>query len=151
MAALIGNIDRSISCSGSMSPGVRESLHQEALPLPRIVLDATVSEPSSQADQVEMDRVPTNVTSKASHAGSLKQRQNPDAQRHHASDSGIGSTVSGTIRTTSENGDSSETCMYSLALHPSYPLTSNLSVEQSLWNPSCWGWGVSWFECGTYP
>ncbi|KAH0537088.1 hypothetical protein FGG08_006090 [Glutinoglossum americanum] len=108
MAALIGTLDRSLSCSGSMSPGVRETLHQEALPLPRIVLDATVSEPSSQVGLAEMDRA-SNESSEAAQGASPRQRQNPDAQKHHTSDSGIGSTVSGTVRTTSENGDDSET------------------------------------------
>ncbi|KAI9769628.1 MAG: copper-binding transcription factor [Geoglossum simile] len=114
-----------------MSPGIRESLHQEALPLPRIVLDATVSEPPSQADPVEMDCVPTNAASKASHAGSPKQRQNHDVQRHHTSDSGIGSTVSGTIRTSSENGDSSET------------LSSNRSVIRRAGVGACLGSSVA--------
>ncbi|KAI9778507.1 MAG: copper-binding transcription factor [Geoglossum umbratile] len=105
MAALISDIDRGISCSGSMSPGVRESLSQEALPLPRIVLDATVSELPSQAEPAEMDRVSTNASSETARGGSPRQRQSPDVKKHHTSDSGIGSTIS----TASENGDDSET------------------------------------------
>ncbi|KAI9797382.1 MAG: hypothetical protein M1825_006011 [Sarcosagium campestre] len=107
MAALLGSIDRSISEDQPTSPRIHPVLSIEDLPLPRGMLDATVSGPSPPVQDT------TNSTRDGSDVGAAPRRsdrltRNPQnltstIVKHHSSDSGIGSTVSGTVRSSSEN------------------------------------------------
>ncbi|KAI9819504.1 MAG: copper-binding transcription factor [Pycnora praestabilis] len=100
MAALIGSFDRSLSGIGPISPGSEATLHAEDLPVPRIVLDATVP-----------DFDLNNVGHRSARNSSKFTGRNVEARKHHSSDSGIGSTVSGTVRSLSEDGDRMEIVM----------------------------------------
>ncbi|KAI9792489.1 MAG: copper-binding transcription factor [Candelina submexicana] len=101
MAALIGSFNRSLSGIGPASPASEETLRLEELPVPRLLLDATVS----NLDCMDVDSMsPGNPTGFNGRAG-IGQRPTRQIRKHHTSDSGIGSTVSGTIHSKSESGD----------------------------------------------
>ncbi|KAI9794317.1 MAG: copper-binding transcription factor [Piccolia ochrophora] len=106
MAALIGSFDRSLSDAAPPSPGTKESLRGEDLPLPRGMLDAAVSGPASRGVsgiKLENDR-PDALNDPQGSSRILQRRAQPDA-KHHPSDSGIGSTISGTIHSSSDDDE----------------------------------------------
>ena len=99
MAAFLGSLDRSLSDAGPISPGTQESFRQEDLPLPRGMLDATVPVtplPDQQDDRDTRGPNPPNPPCR-------------HQTKHHPSDSGIGSTLSGSIHTSSDSNMSSRT------------------------------------------
>ncbi|MCJ1226959.1 copper-binding transcription factor [Toensbergia leucococca] len=79
MAELLGVVDRSLSGLENFSTESQETLRAEDLPVPRFMLDAHVAEPDVMDVDQSSDRVP--------HFRST--------QKHHTSDSGIGSTITG--------------------------------------------------------
>lgn len=81
VAQLIGVFDRSLSGLENFSSDTQETLRAEDLPVPRFMIDAHVGE----FDNMDIDH-------SADH-GSHLQRPHHVAHKHHASDSGIGSTV----------------------------------------------------------
>ncbi|KAI9713305.1 MAG: hypothetical protein M1812_006664 [Candelaria pacifica] len=101
MAALIGSLNRSLSGIGPASPTSEETLRLEEFPVPRVLLDATVSD----LDCMDVDSMSPSNPSEFNGRAGLRQRQPRQVRKHHTSDSGIGSTVSGTIHSKSENGD----------------------------------------------
>lgn len=76
---LLGVVERSLSGLETFSTDSQETLKAEALPVPRCFLDAHVGEPDS------MDIDPPHNTTNLTRA----------TRKHHSSDSGIGSTVTG--------------------------------------------------------
>ena len=83
VAHLIGVVDRSLSGLESFSSDSQETLRAEDLPVPRFMLDAHVGEPT----KMDIDELPTS--------SSPPNRQHQPRRKHHSSDSGIGSTVTG--------------------------------------------------------
>ena len=83
IAQIIGAVDRSLSGLEEFASDSQETYVAEALPVPSFMLHANVS----NSDHVGIDRNHTSTApSQIYRTGSIK--------RHHASDSGIGSTVS---------------------------------------------------------
>lgn len=83
IAQIIGAVDRSLSGLGKFASDSQETFVADILPVPLFMLHANVS----NSDQVGMDSAhTTTISSQIPRVGSTK--------RHHASDSGIGSTVS---------------------------------------------------------
>lgn len=82
-AHLLGVVDRSLSGLETFSTDSQETLRAEDLPVPRFMLDAHVGDP----DAMDMDQSPDH--------GSSSFRRHRSAHRHHSSDSGIGSTITG--------------------------------------------------------
>ncbi|KAL8726343.1 MAG: hypothetical protein Q9181_006084 [Wetmoreana brouardii] len=80
---LLGAVDRSLSGLETFSTDSQQTSRAEDLPLPRCVLDAHASNP----DCMDIDPSPSPAPTPQ-----LKQRQR---HKHHSSDSGIGSTVTG--------------------------------------------------------
>lgn len=89
-AQLIGVVDRSLSGLETFSSDSHETLCAEDLPVPRFMIDAHVGE----FDNMDIDQ--------PADRGSHLQRPQRSAHRHHASDSGIGSTVTGSEESLSE-------------------------------------------------
>lgn len=81
VAQLIGVVDRSLSGLENFSSNSQETLCAEDLPVPRFMIDAHVRD----FDDMDIDQL-------ADHESHLQRYQNV-AHKHHASDSGIGSTV----------------------------------------------------------
>lgn len=80
VAHLISVVDRSLSGLEDFSSGSQETLRADDLPVPRFMIDAHVGE----LDRMDIDQ--------PDHDACLPYRQRL-AQKHHSSDSGIGSTV----------------------------------------------------------
>lgn len=91
VAEVLGVLDRSLSGLANFSAGCQDRLQAEDLPLPRFVLDAHVNE----RDVMDVDK-----TLNPSH--SVPQVL-PVTRKHHTSDSGIGSTVTGSEESNSRN------------------------------------------------
>ncbi|KAI9831899.1 MAG: hypothetical protein M1819_004621 [Sarea resinae] len=91
MAAIIGSIDRSIEGVPSSSASERRSLEEE-LPVPRILLDATMSDP----DSMDIDSNPNRKPSGFVRGKYDRQAHTEGDTRHHTSDSGLGSSITGT-------------------------------------------------------
>lgn len=102
MAGIIGSFDRSLSGLDSMSVDSQATIRGEDLPLPRVVLDAHIVD----VDMMDVDPKPRR--GQFGHA-SLSQR----TRKHHTSDSGIGSTVSGSIHSRAGSGAGLKRCMRS--------------------------------------
>ena len=83
IAQLLGVVDRSLSGLETFSSDSQETLRAEGLPVPRFMLDAHIGEP----DHMEVDQPPDSA--------SPQTRQHQSRRKHHSSDSGIGSTVTG--------------------------------------------------------
>ena len=81
VAHLLGVVDRSLSGLEDFSSGSHATLRTEDLPVPRFMIDAHVGE----LDSMDIDQ-------SADHRPGLSHRQHV-GQKHHTSDSGIGSTV----------------------------------------------------------
>ena len=108
IAQLLGAVDRSLIGLERFSTDSQETLRAEDLPVPRFVLDAHVPEPDAMDVDRPSDR--TQVT---------RQRR-----KHHASDSGIGSSITG-----SEDSWSGDLTGMTLSLHP---FKSNLETHRRL-------------------
>ena len=79
IAHLLGVVDRSLSGLGTFSNDSQDTLKAEDLPVPRFMLDAHLGETDSMdIDQPHKKTNPSRAT-----------------RKHHTSDSGIGSTVTG--------------------------------------------------------
>ena len=76
IASLLGSVDRSLSGLEGFAGEDREASHAEDLPVPRFMLDDNASDP----DSMDID-TPTAANTP------------PARRKHHASDSGIGSTI----------------------------------------------------------
>ncbi|KAI9824281.1 MAG: copper-binding transcription factor [Thelocarpon impressellum] len=100
MAAFISSVDHSFSDAGSRAPGTQQSLPGDDLPLPRGMLDAAVSLPPPPPRRQRSDAQDPRLNPRGAAASSALASPRP---RHHASDSGIGSTVTGSVR--SESAD----------------------------------------------
>ena len=83
IAQLLGVVDRSLSGLETFSSDSQETLRAEDPPIPRFMLDAHIGE----SDRMDIDPP-------ASPACSPMRQQQPH-RKHHSSDSGIGSTVTG--------------------------------------------------------
>ena len=83
VAHLLGVVDRSLSGLENFSSNSQETLRTEGLPVPRFMLDSHVDELS----KMEVDR--------SLGSESPQTRQHQDHRKHHSSDSGIGSSVTG--------------------------------------------------------
>ena len=83
-AQFLGVVERSLSGLETFSTDSQETLHAEDLPVPRFMLDAHVAE----LDAMDVGQ-PSNYPS-----SSLRHQQHA-TRKHHTSDSGIGSTVTG--------------------------------------------------------
>lgn len=81
-AILLGVVERSLSGLETFSTDSQETLRAEDLPVPRFMLDAHVAE----LDEMDVDQSPNYGPSS---------RQQRATRKHHTSDSGIGSTVTG--------------------------------------------------------
>ena len=79
MRITLGVVERSLSGLETFSTDSQETLKAEDLPVPRCFLDAHIGE----ADSMDIDP-PRNTTNPAR-----------GTRKHHSSDSGIGSTVTG--------------------------------------------------------
>lgn len=104
MNAIMSAFDQLMSNSESSATPNAQALDTEDLPLPRGMLNATVTGSASRAGASDGSR--TAKTSRAELENTL--RQTRATRKHHASDSGIGSTETGTIR------DGSDICTYSI-------------------------------------
>lgn len=82
-AHLLGVVDRSLSGLENFTTDTQDTLRAEDLPIPRFMLDAHVA----NLDQMDIDLAPNQNDDFS--------RQNRKVQKHHTSDSGIGSTVTG--------------------------------------------------------
>ncbi|KAL9600871.1 MAG: hypothetical protein Q9219_002913 [cf. Caloplaca sp. 3 TL-2023] len=80
---LIGAVDRSLSGLEAFSTDSQETLRAEDLPAPRFLLDTHVA----GSDRMDIDPLPSSASPHQS-----KQRLQ---RKHHSSDSGIASTVTG--------------------------------------------------------
>ncbi|KAI9846511.1 MAG: copper-binding transcription factor [Sclerophora amabilis] len=89
MAALI-----SLSETGSLSTRAQLSRRGEDLPLPRGMLDATVSGSTAHTGATDVDCQPNNHPPTVKSPVKSRCRQPREAAKHHTSDSGIGSTIS---------------------------------------------------------
>ncbi len=123
MAALIGSLNRGLSGIGPASPTSEETLRLEEFPVPRVLLDATVSD----LDCMDVDPMSPNDPSQFNGRAGLRQRQPRQARKHHTSDSGIGSSISDTIHSKSNNGDCVNSCKYSKCPTPTYYCSSPLA------------------------
>lgn len=83
IAQLLGVVDRSLSGLESFSSDSQDTLRVDDLPVPRFMLDAHIGE----TDNMDIDH-PEDPTTPPT-------RQFQLARKHHTSDSGIGSTVTG--------------------------------------------------------
>lgn len=82
-ARLLGVVDRSLSGLEKFSNDSQDTWRAEDLPVPRFMLDAHIG----SFDHMEVDRAPDQTD----HSPHLHRK----VQKHHASDSGIGSTMTG--------------------------------------------------------
>lgn len=82
VAHLLGAVDRSLSGLENFTTHTQDTLRAEDLPVPRFMLDAHVD----NLDQMDTDPTPDR---------SSDSRHHKKPQKHHTSDSGIGSTVTG--------------------------------------------------------
>ena len=82
VAHLLGAVDRSLSGLENFPTDTQNTLQAEDLPVPRFMLDAHVGD----LDQMDIDPAPGRNDDS---------RQNRKLRKHHTSDSGIGSTVTG--------------------------------------------------------
>jgi len=117
MADLIGSFDRSLSGLDAMSIDSQATLRGEDLPLPRVVLDAHV---------VDVDMTEVDPTSRRGQFGHRCQSQN--VRKHHTSDSGIGSTVSGSVLSRADGGADVKQCMRSSSFIVVHSLAHVLAV-----------------------
>ena len=78
IAQLLGVVDRSLSGLETFSSDSQETLRAEDPPIPRFMLDAHVGD----HDKMDIDQSPST-------------HQLPPRRKHHTSDSGIGSTITG--------------------------------------------------------
>jgi len=101
MAEFIGSFDRSLSGLESLSTDSQDTLRGEDLPVPRVVLDAHIP---------DIDMMEVGSKHKRGQPGHRCQPQ--QVRKHHTSDSGIGSTVSGTIQSSADSGTGVKQCMY---------------------------------------
>jgi hypothetical protein len=83
IAHILGAVDRSLSGLETFSSDSQETLRAESLPIPRFMLDAHVGEP----DGMDVDQPPDSTSPLTC--------QHQPGRKHHSSDSGIGSTVTG--------------------------------------------------------
>ena len=83
VAHLIGVVDRSLSGLESFSSDSQETLRADDLPVPRFMLDVHVGKPTN----MDIDE--------SLKSSSPPSRQHQPHRKHHSSDSGIGSTVTG--------------------------------------------------------
>lgn len=83
VARLLGVVDRSLSGLENFTTDTHDTLGAEDLPVPRFMLDAHVG----SLDHMEVDLKPDQKDDSA--------HQHRKGQKHHTSDSGIGSTVTG--------------------------------------------------------
>lgn len=83
VAHLLGVVDRSLSGLENFSSDSQETLRAECLPVPRFMLDSNVDEPT----KMDIDR--------SSDSESPQTCQHQHRRKHHSSDSGIGSSVTG--------------------------------------------------------
>ena len=90
-AQLIGVVDRSLSGLESFASDSQETLRAEDLPVPRFMLDAHAGEPT----RMDIDESPK--------PSSLPTRQHQPRHKHHSSDSGIGSTITGSDQSLSNS------------------------------------------------
>ncbi|MCJ1466100.1 copper-binding transcription factor [Pseudocyphellaria aurata] len=91
VAQVIGVVDRSLSGLENFSTDSQETLRAEDLPVPRFMIDAHVGE----FDEMDIDKP-------ADHEPHLQRYQHVP-HKHHASDSGIGSTVTDSEESLSGN------------------------------------------------
>ena len=84
VAHLLGAVDRSLSGLENFTTADQDTLRAEDPPVPRFMLDAHVG----GLDQMDIDPTPDRNDDSS--------RQIRKVQKHHTSDSGIGSTVTGT-------------------------------------------------------
>lgn len=119
VAQLIGVVDRSLSGLESFSSDSQETLRAEDLPVPRFMIDAHLGE----FDNMDIDQP-------ADH-GSRVQRHQRVAHRHHASDSGIGSTVTDSDESLSGKsaGMKHAHFPYSLCIIKSYTCQAHIKSE----------------------
>lgn len=117
MADFIGSLDRSISGLESMSIDSQATLRGEDLPLPRVVLDAHI------ADVDIMDVDPNPRRGQFGH-----RHQSQQVRNHHTSDSGIGSTVSGSIHSRADSGADVKQCMHNSSFIVVHSLTDRHTV-----------------------
>lgn len=82
VANLLGAVDRSLSGLENFPTDTQHTLQAEDLPIPRFMLDAHVGD----LDQMDIDPASDRIDDS---------RQNRKLRKHHTSDSGIGSTVTG--------------------------------------------------------
>ncbi|KZF23847.1 hypothetical protein L228DRAFT_238362 [Xylona heveae TC161] len=87
MAALIGSLDRTIAGNGSPASSPLNTLHRDALPLPRGLIDPAMSE--------SVNSQPTGTTTQHS------EKQQRRARVRHTSDSGLGSSIGDSVRSKS--------------------------------------------------
>lgn len=83
VARLLGVVDRSLSGLENFATETQEILKAEDLPVPRFMIDAHVG----NLDNMDIDKAPDRII----HSSHLQRK----VQKHHTSDSGIGSTVTG--------------------------------------------------------
>ncbi len=91
IAHILGVVDRSLSGLETFSSDSQETLRAEDLPIPRFMLDAHVDKPDNMDIDQSPDLVPTPT------------RQHQPRRKHHSSDSGIGSTVTGSSASLSKD------------------------------------------------
>ncbi len=119
MADLIGSFDRSLSGLQSLSVDSQATLRAEDLPVPRVVLDAHISD----LDMVDLDP-------KSQRGQIERRRQAQYVRKHHTSDSGIGSTVTGPIHSPAGSDFEVKQRMHALLLIVSDTVTETLAVSQ---------------------
>ncbi|KAL8712456.1 MAG: hypothetical protein Q9220_003304 [cf. Caloplaca sp. 1 TL-2023] len=104
---LIGAVDRSLSGLETFSNDSQETLRAADCPVPRFMLDAG----AGGSDDMEVDSLPSPVS-----PHQTKQHSRP---KHHASDSGIGSTVTGSEESLSRASASNAQDLHKAPLHSS--------------------------------
>lgn len=113
MADLIGSFDRSLSGLEALSTDSQDTLRGEDLPVPRVVLDAHVPD----IDMMDVD--PKSTTGRSD-----RRYQPQQVRNHHTSDSGIGSTVSGTIHSNTNISTS-----INQGMHPTLLIVSSTCAD----------------------
>lgn len=107
-AQFLGVVERSLSGLETFSTDSQETLRAEDLPVPRFMLDAHVAE----LDAMDVDQSPNYDPS------SLRQQR--IARKHHTSDSGIGSTITGSDESLSRDRAGMKSRLHSFSTTTAY-------------------------------
>lgn len=110
LAPLLGAVDRSLSGLENFPTDTQRALQAEDLPIPRFMLDAHVGD----LDQMDIDPASGHTDGSP---------QNRKLRKHHTSDSGIGSTVTG-----SEQSSRSQAGMLSMCICLSLSIQARVAI-----------------------